>query len=75
MIVQNERDERTAAWLIEQYGTEAIERAEQQLAGERKPYPSNIAKILDARLPENLKCTSRETARKNIEAIMKILKK
>lgn len=39
MIVANERDERTAAWLIEQYGIDALERAEKQLAGARKPYP------------------------------------
>lgn len=75
MIINNERDERTAAWLIEQYGTEAIERAKTQLAGARKPYPSNIAKILGANLPESLQYTSRETARKNIAAMLKILKK
>ena len=43
MIVTNERDERTAAWLIEQYDIEAIERAKTQLVGARKPYPSNIS--------------------------------
>lgn len=52
MIVNNERDERTAAWLIEQYGTEAIERAKTQLAGARKLCTSNTAKMLGARLPE-----------------------
>lgn len=73
MIIANERDERTAAWLIEQYGIEAVERAKTQLVGARKPYPSNIAKILGATLPENLQYTSRETARANISALKKFL--
>lgn len=73
MIIQNERDERTAAWLIEQYGAEAVSQAERQLAGARKPYPSNIAKILGAELPENLKYTSRETAQDNIAKLKEIV--
>ncbi len=75
MITDNERDERTAAWLIEQYGIEAVERAKTQLAGTRKPYPSNIAKILGAELPESLKITSRETARANIAKLKETLAK
>ena len=46
MIIQNERDERAAAWLIEKFGAEAVADAESRLAGARKPYPSNIAKVL-----------------------------
>ena len=57
MIIENERDERTAAWLIEQYGAEAVAEAETRIAGARKPYPSNIAKVLGATLPEALKRT------------------
>lgn len=75
MIIQNEQDERTAAWLIEQYGIEAIEHAKTQLAGFRKPYPSNIAKILGAKLPENLKFTSRETAQANITKLKEMVVK
>ena len=39
MIIENERDERTAAWLIETYGAEAVAEAETRIAGERRPYP------------------------------------
>ena len=46
MITENERDRRTAAWLIENYGAEAVAEAETRIAGARKPYPSNIAKVL-----------------------------
>lgn len=55
MITDNERDRRTAAWLVETYGAEAVSEAETRLAGARKPYPSNIAKILGATPPESLK--------------------
>lgn len=73
MIIANERDERTAAWLIEQYGIDAIERAKMQLVGARKPYPSNIAKILGAKLPESLEWTSKETAQANIAKLKEII--
>ncbi len=45
MITENERDRRTAAWLIETYGAEAVAEAETRIAGARKPYPSNNAKV------------------------------
>ncbi len=75
MITDNERDERTAAWLIEQYGAEAVAQAESQLTGARKPYPSNIAKILGAELPESLKYASKETARAHIAKMKETLAK
>jgi hypothetical protein len=74
MIIDNERDERTAAWLIEQYGAEAIAQAESQLAGARKPYPSNIAKILGAELPESLKRTEKAAAREKLAELRRMLK-
>lgn len=46
MIVANERDERTAAWLVEQYGIEAVERAKTQLVGDRKPHLSNMDTLI-----------------------------
>ncbi len=63
MITENERDRRTAAWLIETYGAEAVAEAETRIAGARKPYPSNIAKVLGASLPEALKRTENAAAR------------
>ncbi|OHR41019.1 cryptic plasmid protein A [Neisseria sp. HMSC070E12] len=75
MITENERDRRTAAWLIETYGAEAVAEAEIRIAGARKPYPSNIAKILGADLPESLKYTSKETARAHIVKMKETLAK
>lgn len=73
MIIQNERDERTAAWLIEQVGAEALAEAETRLQGARKPYPSNLAKVLGLTLPDSLKRADRETARRHLAEMMKVL--
>lgn len=73
MITENERDKRTAEWLVEKYGAEAVSRAESQLAGARKPYPSNIAKVLGATVPEALKRTENAAARQKLASMRRIL--
>lgn len=73
MIIQNERDERTAAWLIENFGAEAVAEAETRIAGARKPYPSNIAKVLGASLPEALKRTENAAARQKLAGLRRML--
>ena len=73
MIIENERDERTAAWLIETYGAEAVAEAETRIAGERRPYPSNIAKVLGATLPESLKRTESTAARQKLASMKAML--
>ena len=54
VILESERDRRTLAWLIEQVGEAAVEHAGDRLAGQRKPYPSNLAKALGLIPPESL---------------------
>lgn len=73
MITENERDRRTAAWLIENYGAEAVAEAETRIAGARKPYPSNIAKVLGATLPEALKRTENAAARQKLAELRRML--
>ena len=73
MIVQNERDERTAAWLIEQVGAEALAEAETRLQGARKPYPSNLAKVLGLTLPDSLKRTENAAARQKLAELRRML--
>lgn len=75
MIIDNERDQRTATWLIEQFGAEAVAEAETRITGARKPYPSNIAKVLGVSLPDSLKQTSREAALQHLAELRKILHK
>ena len=66
VIVANDRDRRTLAWLRDRVGDAAILGAVGQLAGNRKPYLSNVAKALDVALPERLEATDRETAFKHL---------
>ena len=73
MITENERDKRTAAWLIEQFGAETVAEAEARLAGARRPYPSNIAKVLGATLPEALKRTENAAARQKLAELRRML--
>ena len=54
VIVANDRDRRTLAWLLGQVGAEAVRGAVGRLAGERRPYLSNVAKALSVALPDRL---------------------
>lgn len=74
VIVANQRDRRTLAWLRERVDDAAIVGAVGQLEGNRKPYLSNIAKILGVALPERLEAADRETALKHLADIRVKLK-
>lgn len=60
VILETERDRRTLAWLIQQVGEPALERACSSLAGRRKCYPSNLAKCLGQVPPDSLARPSSE---------------
>lgn len=62
VIIESERDRRTLEWLIGQVGQEAVEEACARLEGSRKPYVSNLAKVLGLRPPKSLEGPSREEA-------------
>lgn len=74
LIIANDRDRRTLAWLRDRVGDAVILEAVGQLAGNRKPYLSNVAKALGVALPDRLEATDRETARKHLAAIRDRLK-
>ena len=73
VILESERDHRTLAWLIEQAGEGAVERACASLAGNRKTYPSNLAKVLGLVLPESLSRPSRIQVQAHLVQIRKLL--
>ncbi|SUB32442.1 protein A [Neisseria gonorrhoeae] len=52
---------------------EAVAEAETRIAGARKPYPSNIAKVLGASLPEALKRTENAAARQKLAGLRRML--
>lgn len=73
IILNSDRDRRTLAWLIEQVGERALEHACARLAGQRKPYPSNLAKILGLEPPESLSRPSREQVKAYLDELRKRL--
>lgn len=66
VLVLNARDERAIAWLIDQTGYESVEEACGRLAGRRRPYPSNLAKVLGLTLPESVALCPTDAALKRI---------
>lgn len=72
-ILNSERDRRTYEWLVTQVGQEAVNAAMVRLLGRRKPYVSNIAKILGLTPPESVRRTSSEEARARLSEIKAML--
>lgn len=54
LIVDNKRDQRVIAWLVEQVGESAVVAACRQLRGVRLAYPSNVATVLGFKPPAGL---------------------
>jgi hypothetical protein len=54
VVVANERDRRTLAWLIATVGEPAILEACSALAGGRRPYVSNLCKVLQVIPPQDV---------------------
>lgn len=73
VVIESERDRRTYEWLVAQVGAEAVSRACQSLAGDRKPFVSNVAKTLGLKPPSDLALASRETAQKHLATMRTIL--
>lgn len=73
LIIESNRDQRILDWLVAQVGEEAVANACKQLAGARKLYVSNIAKVLCLCPPIELAVASREDAQRHLEVIHKIL--
>ncbi|KIF83941.1 hypothetical protein [Noviherbaspirillum autotrophicum] len=74
VIVKSDRDQRTLDWLVAQVGESVVEGACTKLAGARKPYVSNIAKILGLTPPDEMMQTPRDTAKQRIAVIKQMLK-
>jgi hypothetical protein len=54
VLVLNGRDERAVAWLINQACFDAVQQACEKIAGNRKLYPTNLAKILGLSIPHSV---------------------
>jgi hypothetical protein len=71
--VESKRDARVLAWLIGQVGEQAVAEACRRLAGDRRPYVSNIAKTLGLTPPPSLALASDESVREHLDRIRSIL--
>ncbi len=54
VIIANDKDRLAYFYIVKCRGEQSIPYAISQLAGNRKPYISNIAKILQIDIPDNL---------------------
>lgn len=68
VILQSNRDRRTLEWLIKQVGEAAVGQACSKLDG-RRPYVSNIAKVLGLKPPESLQRPTREEVASHLAEI------
>lgn len=73
VVVESKRDERVLAWLIAQVGEQRVAEACSSLAGARRAYPSNIARVLGLKPPKHLAVASRADARQHLDAIAALL--
>ncbi len=73
-VLESDRDRRTLDWLISQVGLAAVEQASFHLAGERKAYVLNIAKLLKLTPPASVFATPKDDVLVQLAAIKNLLK-
>lgn len=69
VLVLNARDERAIAWMIEQVGFVAVQEACGRLAGRRRLYPTNLAKVLGLTIPDSVVITPASAALEQIREL------
>jgi hypothetical protein len=69
-IIVNDKEERIYSWLLAEVGQPAIDEAIKKLAGNRKPYLSNIVKILGLKIPKSVLNTPSHQARQHLDKLM-----
>ncbi|ASV96826.1 cryptic plasmid protein A [Paraburkholderia aromaticivorans] len=73
VIVANERDRRSLAYLVDTCRLQRVAKARQALPGRTRPYVSNIARMLGVTLPEAVVITPRAEGRRHLSEIKKFL--
>jgi hypothetical protein len=72
-IVESARDQRVLDYLVAKVGVEVVLDAAKKLPGGRKPYVSNLARMLKVVIPDSVHATSREDGRAKLQEIKKFL--
>lgn len=73
VVVLNDRDRRTLAWLRIEVGDQAVADAVASLSGGQKPYLTNLCRILGKKPPDNLKSTGSEQAKQHLAGLHAML--
>jgi hypothetical protein len=73
IVMESERDSRVLGWLVERAGEDAVASGCFQLAGRRRAFPRNVAKVLGLSQPKVLALASPESAAAHMAAIAKLL--
>lgn len=74
ILIESDRDRRTYDWLLAQVGAAALQDACLSLAGNRRLYVSNLAKVLELTPPADLAIAPRESALRHLEKMREMLK-
>lgn len=73
VILANDRDRRTWAWLQAHVDRGALVAALDALAGSRRPYLSNLCKVLQVKPPADLELPDRDTVAAHLANVRAIL--
>ena len=73
VVGESKRDQRALDRLVEKVGHEGVAEACAKLAGARRIYPSNIAKVLRLMPPQKLAVAARADASAHLEEIARPL--
>jgi hypothetical protein len=73
VVVESKRDQRVLDWLVEQVGHQGVAEACAKLPGARRAYPSNIAKALGLKPPQQLAVAAKDDAKVHLEEIARLL--
>lgn len=73
-ILTNDRDRRAWAWIVAQVGEETALRACGELDGNRRPFPSNVAKKLGLTVPTATARPSADAVQQHLDGLKSILR-
>lgn len=75
ILVETPRDSRALCYLLSEFGDAAVCAARQRLEGGRRPYVSNIAKVMGVTIPDIVKTTDSPVAEDELAKMSSILKR
>lgn len=75
VLVTSDRDQRVLDWLISQVGSDAVMAACERISGRRRPYVSNVAKVLGLNPPPSLVLAPHDVARQHLSKFRALLRR